>query len=212
MKIVSKFKDYYDSVGAKDRDPVPFYDRTTKEINVYESERSSELNAIKPVTNLMRMMPPSSFSRRGVLAFCGALYPFYTGGDRYYWDCEKIMPREDKHKYRLNKKSWQKFLVDSSGLAALDASMWIYFKTPVFLLLEEGGWSHSRNSFFLNPRLYKLNFAKKVNPYTAYQEIDMFLGNNMATQEDPNANVTDALKAHYTGHDGKYSFKTPPRQ
>lgn len=53
---------------------------------------------------------------------------------------------------------------------------------------------------------------RQVDPYTAYQELDMFLGNNLVFQEDPDAHLTDDLKIHYKGFDKTYGFRRRPKE
>ncbi len=50
-----------------------------------------------------------------------------------------------------------------------------------------------------NPRLYLLGFQKVLDPYTAYQEIEMFISNDLVKQMDPNINIPDKLKAESHG-------------
>lgn len=59
----------------------------------------------------------------------------------------------------------------------------------------------------INPNLRKMDFHTIMDPFTAYQELSMFLGNNMAQQLDPVPKTTDELKAHAHGYD-KWSFRT----
>ncbi len=59
----------------------------------------------------------------------------------------------------------------------------------------------------LNPILKLLQFQKVMNPYILFQEIEMFLGTNMAKQIDPEPRgITDKLKAEFHGFND-WSFR-----
>lgn len=57
-----------------------------------------------------------------------------------------------------------------------------------------------------NPRLEKLRMRRVWSVPWVWQEIDMFLSNQMATQFDPASARTDKLALHYHGFD-EHSFK-----
>jgi hypothetical protein len=57
-----------------------------------------------------------------------------------------------------------------------------------------------------NPCLNEYGFAKILDPYQAYQELDMYLGNQLAKQEDPVPHRTQELIRDAHGFDDK-SFK-----
>ncbi len=59
----------------------------------------------------------------------------------------------------------------------------------------------------VNPRLNQYNFASVVDPYTAFQELSMFIGNNLVdtstTQPRP---ISDKLKSETKGFN-EWSFR-----
>lgn len=57
-----------------------------------------------------------------------------------------------------------------------------------------------------NPRLLDYEFIKVFDPIAAFQEISMYLGNNMAKQVDPSENFSDDMKRDAAGFD-KWSFR-----
>jgi hypothetical protein len=63
----------------------------------------------------------------------------------------------------------------------------------------------------INPKLYKINFISQIDPINAYQEISMYIGNNLVEQKDPLVNMTDEVKAEIHGFD-KWSFRNPGKQ
>ncbi len=61
----------------------------------------------------------------------------------------------------------------------------------------------------VNGCLSKFDFARKFEPFTAFQEISMFLG-SMATPQKPIPIHSDEMKAEINGFDNKYSFRKDP--
>jgi len=253
MKIVSKFRDYYDPVGAYDREERPLYIRKSEKIIIKDyfkdqhlsKEESARLNsireAIRPLNDVLDSMPRSDRFYPHVIAFCGKTFPcykYYCSKETFwsiddviefarisnqrgnnYISKQMVVALKSTSTYRgfgakgLNRATWDEFqnLMSPFGptkLCEISDVPFVTLNAPVLLLYTD---SNSLN-LVVNPELNKFNFAKMVEPYMAYQEIDMFLGNNLANQEDPNAHLTDELKVHYKGFDKKYGFRTRPKK
>ena len=58
----------------------------------------------------------------------------------------------------------------------------------------------------INSRLNEYNFIQKFDPISCFQEIEMYIGNNLAKQVDPSVNFSDELKAEIAGFD-EWSFR-----
>lgn len=63
----------------------------------------------------------------------------------------------------------------------------------------------------LNDRLAGYDFVRILDPYTAYQELSMFVGNNLQRKEPIMASVSDASMLKKKGFH-EYSFKTRPKE
>ena len=74
---------------------------------------------------------------------------------------------------------------------------------PIILCLDDNYYPHR---LILNPRLNELGFVQKLDTVSCFQEIEMYLGNNLAKQIDPSVNFSDELKAEIAGFD-KFSFR-----
>ena len=61
----------------------------------------------------------------------------------------------------------------------------------------------------VNPLLSHWEFYKVMDAYTAFQELEMFLGGVMAGEDNPMAGISDEDLAKAKGYDC-YSFKKPP--
>ena len=64
-----------------------------------------------------------------------------------------------------------------------------------------------KTTLIVNPTLRSYQFFKVIDPFTAYQELSMFLGNNLVTQKDPNPPISDVDKRDTHGFN-EWSFKT----
>lgn len=62
----------------------------------------------------------------------------------------------------------------------------------------------------MNPSLAKLGVFRKWDAHETWQQIDQYLGNEMATQFDPNSARTDELARDYHGFDDKSFKNTAP--
>ena len=85
---------------------------------------------------------------------------------------------------------------------SLSDELFIKYNAPILLVYE----SHWGGTITLNPRLNEFNFITKYDPIAAFQEIAMYIGNNLAKQVDPTTNFSDDLKINSHGFD-KWSFR-----
>ena len=74
MRIISSFKDYYDSGVAYGIDPKLVYVRETREQEIKDNTKVEKhlVELLEAYDNL-----PNFDGERGVIAFCGKLYPYY---------------------------------------------------------------------------------------------------------------------------------------
>ena len=69
-----------------------------------------------------------------------------------------------------------------------------------------------RPRLIINPRLAEFNFVSVIDPYSATQELSMFIGNDLARDIQPVMPVgSDKVIAESKGFD-KWSFRKPPEQ
>ena len=61
----------------------------------------------------------------------------------------------------------------------------------------------------INPQLKRFNFAKVLDPYTAYQELQMYVA-NMAMPNKPIPEISDKDMLEIKGFDPKWSFRKEP--
>ena len=70
------------------------------------------------------------------------------------------------------------------------------------------GWPR----IIVDPCLADFNFQRVVDPYTAFQEISMFVGGVLADTRDPPSPMTDKEKVVSHGLDPVYGFRKPPQK
>lgn len=243
MKIISKFKDYYDPLQTHDPS-TGVYERKTEEVLVdwvgygdarYAKEKEYSVKS-------------------GLLGFCGKLYPFVkytkTGNPTefiYSFDLFKVL-RDYLLTIEYSRSTWYGWygwygLITVGKWTKIDnAKLWfeqdwqtlidnkrnsryepntgkradyidpskifLDYKVPCFVL-EKTEESHKCGKFalILNPRLADYNFYRVVDTYSAYQEIEMFLNNQIVRRDDPYIEpVPDTIKAESHGFD-KWSFR-----
>jgi hypothetical protein len=241
MKIISKYKDYYDGAhGWVSKQPI--YIRKRQEYYFNELDNKTK-NILKPILQLRNNMPRIDYFRmiHNVVVFCGKAYPHYStcqsDQDRQTFyttrDIERYCNNLIKKKYdtnitdaretlnqlngleryctyrnifirdKLTHKSWEGFKKNNN----LNISVEIHkqIKSPIFLIYS------NVNNFYdvkliINPMLKNYNFMTQMSPFEAYQELEMYLGNQMVQQMDHNIKRSDELIRDSKGFD-KWSFR-----
>ena len=237
VKIVSPFKDYYDSMRAMDREPDPLYLRDTRTLDVERGwwarrphqnpAMHDRRNAVDPLwtTTTIPQHPQLAGTGRGVVGFCGRLYPFLTSGRVVCWtlphfiaavtaaadDAEDRRVRDERRQWldryerndRLHEfsaRAWDHFM--ASRTRVVDDAPFRFFDAPVLVVTDE--------HVVVNPQLRFYNFATQVDVYTAWQDLSTFLGNNLVKNVDVPRPVSDRLKAEAHGFD-QQSFRKAKR-
>lgn len=253
MRIISKFKDFYDGAQGYGYDPKLVYVRDPQVL--WDGRDTRHKVAHKNWNPRPKYLDPlyrqstykaNSYGRshmpefgatisNGVIAFCGRLYPFYKlACGTYAYNFNQVYKTIAENDYyihstvynkknllnsletgktlsryikwgaeSLTKESWDKWY---SGLdTGIGDELHVEAKSPIISLIN--------NSYdgliTANDRLNQYEFAKVVDPFTAYQELSMYVGNNLVEQKDPNPYISDELKAESHGFD-KWSFRTLP--
>jgi hypothetical protein len=103
-----------------------------------------------------------------------------------------------------------RYLDKYSGSDLFD-EYFVEHNTPVFVIDPDAQKSGKARKavLYLNAELKPLAFAKVMDPYTAYQEIEMYMSGILGLTEPDIVNVQDRYLAESKGFD-KWSFKTMP--
>jgi hypothetical protein len=87
---------------------------------------------------------------------------------------------------------------------------WEMLNTPVFIIRPlVSDWRSKEYSIEGSPELKPLGFVKVLDPFTIWQEIDVFLNNQLVHELDP-GNVPEKYRYIQYGFDPKWSFRTQP--
>ena len=93
------------------------------------------------------------------------------------------------------------------------------YKVPIFIVRYIYPWDapentdcqrHAGNYIILNGELKPHNFVRVFDPYAAFQEISMYLGGVLGTNNPPIPHVSDEDLSAAKGFD-KWSFRKEPK-
>lgn len=220
MRIIAKEQDYYDCVQAHGQDRTLVYIRQPEE---EEIERGKW-----PFPSMYAW-----FSNHGIdqyiIGFCGKIYPMLelsTFGaksqkcfniDDVNAFVNKNMKAKQKRLYRGQRQRWWhgignrridflKFFEECREKQDSYAKLFADKRCPVFVARYSQWVSGSTITY--NSMLRPYDFVRMFDPYSAFQEISMFMG-AMAMPEKEMPIISDELKAHSRGFN-KWSFRRPP--
>ena len=214
MRIISKFKDYYDSALGYGIDPTLVYLR--KEENINNLPMKYRLNSGRNFRSNYDIF---------VIGFCGNLYScvrtWKKEGEIVYdqwgeWDktnsvpifhydldeCIEIIEDNERQDWIAKEKVEDfKELIKRTDFI----NFFQEYKVPTFIL-GQGEYNLSGPTFIINPRLKDFQFFKVIDAYTAFQEISMYLGGVLPRKEPDTVDVSEACKVHSKGLDS-WSFR-----
>lgn len=214
MRIISKFRDYYDSVQGVMYDSDIIYIRKSVK---------HQLDFKLPYYSF------ETFSTLEFIGFCGNIYPVIISKNVSYENRRKIPKNVKFFKRRhdvlcdtiisydmndaISRVRTGKYLSNNSKilnsinnfsreLKSLD--LFEKYQTPIFgIYLKE-----NILTLDTSPELKDFNFQSIIDPFTAYQEIVMWLGNKAVNEYPPQ--ITDNIVLRDSkGFDNK-SFKRRP--
>lgn len=244
MKIISKFKDYYDIGLAYGTDPKCIYKRETVEINwegLVPSNNQFRTGDVKNNPDWFKeLLSHEVLSRRKsiwwspdeaknsyvrVLLFCGKVYVSVMAYDRSkkewrrFWSPESLRSADIE---RESERSSFGFMYRARGPEYVDKLFRIgelFTKDFVDKILRESGSpivelrgsnSGSDVSAVVNPNLSLIGFQSVVDPYTAFQEVSMYMTNVIGIPENPMVEVDNDSKVAKHGYN-KQSFRHPTK-
>jgi len=261
MRIISKFRDYYDTVQGYGIDKSIVFLRKHYNEPLKYKEFNSELNRGREIwqddrDNLL-VLNHSSWNREyeinfesGLIGFCGKVYP--VGIIQYFekpFDSlteskhqavyssdeiisflkkikakkalNKFLKKLENKKYNwFNKKTFSKEIADVffSKMGNSDyIKIFLNHKTPIFYVRIIGDANikyHTdvqlkEDEILINPVLQEFNFYKIFDPYTAFQEISMFISGVLGVGTPETTTISDEDMKYKKGFDD-WSFKNPP--
>lgn len=231
MKVIRHYSDYYDGVLSNfAQEQVPFYNRESKivdkkiyrqlrgdlkdmpEIEVVDDPKITYDNMYTASRRILDLSP-------AILGFCGKLYLVYYQMHYSYKEFRMVERPETSDKaypsIELLRDSYKDiklhfYYANSYGDKVENVykewecnkkleNIFLEQKTPIFL--------YTNKQIVLNPCLKEFNIQKILHPYTAVQELEMFLNNQLCANNTPIMPVgDDVVIAKSKGFD-KWSFR-----
>lgn len=241
MLIVSKHRDYYDSAVGLGIDKTIVYERHLKTIELPDDILlATTINYFEDFTSNYGSRIPKNKYASGyfIIGFCGKLYigfkftkenntnvpnPLYN--TKIIYDIEEARKffdfKKNEHKKwywsgESNEERLNNFILK---IKSIDPIEWFRkFNTPIFVIGNNNNVvNHNYNSSSLkkvtiNPILKDYDFAKKFDPYSAFQEIQMFISGVLGTNKDGvDIKMSEKQKVQQYGFDKKYGFRKRPK-
>lgn len=217
MRIISKFKDYYDG---------PSYSSPQDDLVYIRKQKKLEFNK-----NILDDNSTYCYQSIYYIGFCGKIYPTYSFSTsidvlNFFYSTEEMLKYIDdnfdehdaefiKHgycyrKWRKSKRYywWPDFNKVKKAFRsdAIDQvnklNIFEKYNVPIFSI----HLYRNKTELILNCNLSEVQFFRKFNTFRTYQEISMYLGNGRAAREYvPEMDNKTKIEQH--GFDLKESFR-----
>lgn len=226
MMIISKFRDYYDKVASNGIDKTLIYKR---------EERSVKFEPGFRIRKWTYYENGIYYAARGAaVAFCGKLYlgfSFETWHEsrksyrdtppdtqEFLWGeqaLERLKSFDKKESKTSEKKRW---VVLNNLFNTLNEKpyekLFLTERIPLYFFYppEDYYWSFRKETgctAILNCNLEEKSFFKKIDTYTAFQEISMYIGGVLGMPDKPTVEISDTDRLLSKGFDKKWSFRNP---
>lgn len=214
MRIISKTKDYYDGCQRYGMDEKFCYVRKSETI---KDIPDSLKKYVDQCTWSYKRAQGSPYVTREILGFCGKIYGVLRCAPSPYnlspEDTFKYKPpqteknKKNKRNSFRNLKIWEKQSLGEFLGATLDDQPFIDVNAPIFYIRVTHPTYGDGTILKTNITLSDVKFHTQMDPFTTYQEIEMYLRNNLANTKDPIMPVgDDVCVASSKGFD-KFSFR-----
>ncbi len=219
MRIKSSFRDYYDGVQAQGQDQSLVYLRFPREVELKER--------MFPWIRYLHHWGIDILHRCQIIGFCGKIYPvlsLHHPVDSYgtVAFCHSLEDVDDFLRKNFKAKSFASYFSNKKWHYSTRGTIQNFFnetiaqqnkyehifqenRCPIFIYREH----HTDVSITFNGRLKDFQFYRRFDPFTAFQEIQMYLG-GIAFPNKPIPKIPDKILAEAKGFD-KYSFRKDPR-
>lgn len=240
MRIISKFKDYYDHAMGFGQDPNLVYVRDFDEESILMTSSYNRLALQKfqsaKLEHLLKCAEKFYIRTNGgdwfdayncFLIVAGKLYPGLYFDKEYYFSVEKLTQLKNSLVKKEFRDSWAirhiQSVIDQITLQRYRSRSvrGEYITIPVdyfydecvelntpCLMIEVGNY---RANIQYNPVLKDLGFAHVLDPFTCFQELEMFMGSVKTSQLDKLPEVADKYKIVEHGFNEK-SFRSGNRE
>jgi len=227
MRIIAKKPDYYDGVQRMGADPLTIYLRKPTEIDIV-------VPALRLYSDLRWVFQVPVCVDVVTVGFCGNFHLMF--GVTFDYDNNPIWftkfddaikfvinsgktkrEREERQKYFVEKIYNRQYFyrgtlspkVINDWITAhlvRDDDVFVAIDSPIFVVRRKSTlkneWTTEKDAI-----LKHLDFQKVKDPFTAYQEIAMYLSGPLTKRMDPDVDIDDETMASMKGFDRK-SFRT----
>lgn len=226
MRIISPFSDYYDGCRAYGIDDKITYVRRTQKLgdHIFSSETLPVVDVIRKQINKVSELHGSATSDTYsvvYVGFCGKIYAGLkflvdtavdmrtpvnmsspTTVAQFAWQAGDLSDEElDKNIGRWWRKTTVRDWFETSQLTVEHTDLFHALNTPVFVV---DGWH-----IYSEPKLTDYKFQRRLDPFTAFQELSMFLGGVLNVGDPAMEEISDADRIAQHGFD-KRSFRKDP--
>jgi len=234
MRIISDFKDYYDSIMGTGQDRTLVYKRYRQSIDIDPGCFCGPFSSGPYGAGWNEFFTTDQY----LIWFCGKTYPLVAfevplpgktvKAATYCYRTEDV----DSFVRRCYPKSWEHYATvgyvrKNLWPRLLQRHMFVqFFDAPLLqsermramaeekrcpVVVAHGVQRHrgKPGTLTLNAELKRLEFIRMFDPYSAFQEIAMWLG-NQAEPRKPIPEIGDETMAEIKGFD-KWSFRKPPK-
>lgn len=230
MRIIANNRDYYDCVQAHGQDRSLVYLRKPEEVRLRRGLWPSHGKWPFPVIDAWWLW--NYEIDQYIIGFCGKIYPMLEMFDNYRDNgrsskcfgmdevdafVEENLKSAEKRVYRglsvsrwwrnrgRRRRDFVKFFDDCKQQQDSYTDYFLDKRCPIFVG-KYSRWQESMITY--NALLHPYDFVRVFDPYSAFQEISMFMG-SMAMPEKVMPIIPNELKIHSRGFD-KWSFRRPP--
>lgn len=219
MLIVSKFHDYYDTALSTGVDKTIVYERKEWRLKIPDFFRTKDTYTKRFVFSYYG----KESLNFNIIGFCGKLYPLLTYKEDL-WCGDKITNFYNFHDF-------ENFLIEKKVKISGGENYFVYENVEKRWnkLIEFCNKDHEKffldnkivcfvtdNSDYRNPVLRincclkKYDFVKVKDPYTAFQDIMMYISGVLGTPNRPMIEIEDVVRLEAHGFDKKISFRKAP--
>lgn len=208
MKIISRFKDFYDYVEHQQGggDPLLPYlrDKVLPDEPMWKGATEMREGTYKSRSYGAGIWTPNDKTSDGItrefrgLFVAGRVYRLarhYIAKSGYY---PNIVPEQLVKDWHITSEVFQNF--EQGQKSEYAHTMAKELNAPVFLCDHNEAYGHC-------PKLGPLGMVNYMSAEQVYQEIAMFISNELRRVEQPATSVTDVQKAEAHGFDKRQSFR-----
>ncbi|RKZ67037.1 MAG: hypothetical protein DRQ48_10215 [Gammaproteobacteria bacterium] len=226
MKIISKYHDYYDSVqGVMFDDDIKYIRKSIEhEVNFRLPYHDFKVYCDLAIIGFCGKVYPVIICTNVGYQENSDIYDYLVKNHKkiikrrhdilpdtfitYDMDEGLTLARSTRYKFRNKNNSKHIARLDDFCRELESSDLFEQYETPIFSIQHSR--TNTNNNLVLNtgPELKDFNFQHIMDPYTAYQELVMWIGNK-ATNEWP-PQITDNIVLRDSKGFDKMSFKTPP--